>query len=304
MKSKYELEIGFRTRILNQFRRFFKLGVIEQMLIRLADGRPSTSPFVKLIPPNYLYREGSRRLVEREGINYELDISDYVDHSIYFGIEDRSVNRLYQLLGDQNTILDVGANVGSILLNIAKLCQTAKIVGFEPDPRNFQRATNNIRLNTALNVCVVNKGLGLKSETVKLYHVNNKNAGMNRILNDSVAMTSSSVLDYDEIQIVRLDDFIREEGLTNIDLIKIDVEGYELNVLMGAEDTLKRHRPTLFIELDDDNLRAQGQSARELVNFISCLGYDMRRADDNAVINEETDFTRCHFDLFGRHNSH
>lgn len=114
---------------------------------------------------------------------------------------------------------------------------------------------------------------------------------MNRI------MEADALLPFTEIKIRKMDEFTREHGIDRIDLIKIDVEDFELNVLGGAAQTLQSF-PKLFIEPDDNNLRLHNFNSVMLLNHLMNAGYNrFHRAETLEAITEESDFTNCHFDL-------
>lgn len=249
------------------------------------------------MPPNYLYPKDSRREASRRGINYSLDISDYIEHTVYFGYREPAQEELFRLAKDKKLIIDIGVNIGATLLNFAKICPDGSVIGFEPDTKNLLKAEKNLQLNDFENVKIIRKGLGAEAAKVKLFKVNRANEGMNRILNEAEL---DGDFEFEEIEIIRFDDFVAENSFERIDLMKIDVEGYEMKVLQGAEQSLKKFLPILFIELDDDNLKAQRDSARALVLFLERLGYEIYRADDNRQITSGDDFSHCHFDIVCR----
>lgn len=83
-----------------------------------------------------------------------------------------------------------------------------------------------------------------------------------------------------------------------VNLIKIDVEGYELRVLLGAEATLKKFYPILFIEINDANLCYQGDSARDLIQFLFRIGYTrITNATTEQLISIDEDITNQHLDI-------
>lgn len=293
--SKYKLKIGAKTRFLNFFRQIFKFSPFEDLLVRKIPELDIDSPWVRLMPPNYLYPKNSWRDVSRNGINYHLDISDYIEHAVYFGYQDRVQDDLFRLAENKKVVIDVGVNIGAVLLNFACHSPEGSIIGFEPDERNFQKAKANLELNKLDNIEIIRKGLGSETTRAKIFKVNENNEGMNRILVG--ANLPDGGVPFSEIEIIRLDDFAAERGFESIDLIKIDVEGYELNVLRGAEQTLREFSPTLFIEVDDNNLKAQNGSARALVLFLKGLGYDVVRADNRQQLGGDEDFGNCHFDV-------
>lgn len=294
MASNYELKITPKTRFLNFFRRIFKIRPVERLLQKKIRGLPAESFWVRLMPPNYLYPKDSRREVSRRGINYSLDISDYIEHTVYFGYAEPAQEELFRLAKDKKLIIDIGVNIGATLLNFAKICPGGSVIGFEPDAKNLLKAEKNLRLNAFENVKIIRKGLGAEAAKVKLFKVNQANQGMNRILNEA---DLEGDFEFEEIEIVRFDDFAKENSFERIDLIKIDVEGYEMKVLQGAEESLTKYSPVLFIELDDDNLKAQNDSAQALILFLERLGYEIRRADNKRPVSSSDDFEHCHFDI-------
>ena len=84
----YKIKLSAGTILKNIFRRIFKLTFIESLLVKKTQGKAFDSFIGKLVPSNYMYSHNSIRLVQREGINYKLDISDLVDHFIYFGFRE------------------------------------------------------------------------------------------------------------------------------------------------------------------------------------------------------------------------
>lgn len=296
MKSKFNLEITKKTKILNLLRNIFKIKPFERFLLKRTIGKHTDNFWVRLIPSNYLYPKNSLREVSRNGIIYLLDISDLMEHAIYFGYEDYATKKLFELAKDRKVIIDVGVNIGSTLFNFARLSPDGVIVGFEPDPTNFQKAENNLKLNNFKNIILKRKGLGNENIKTKLFKVNEQNAGMNRILDNS-SKNDTDKFDFEEIAVVRFDDFVIKNNFPQIDLIKIDVEGYELKVLIGAQNSLERYKPTLFIELDDNNLKDQKDSAHKLILFLENLQYKIYKADDESIVSSADNFSNCIFDI-------
>jgi hypothetical protein len=77
---------------------------------------------------------------------------------------------------------------------------------------------------------------------------------------------------------MRLDEFAEEEKIDKVDLIKIDVEGYEMFALEGAQKIIKRWNPILFVELVEVNLNQQGYSCLSLIEYIEGMGYEIKDA--------------------------
>lgn len=289
--TEYHLKQNPKTKVLNLFRKPFTLPLFEKLLVKLTVGNSSTF-FKKLIPPDYLYKQGSLRFVNRDGINLKLDISNVVDHYIYYGVKDADYNSILNLITSSKIILDIGANIGTTSLYFANINSTAKIYAFEPHPDTFNRAVENISLNNFENIQLIKLGLGEAKESVKLYEVNEHNPGMNRII------AENKNLPFKIIEIDSLDNIVLEYGIQHIDLIKLDVEGFEYSVLKGAKNTIAKWKPSLFIELDDKNLRENNSSAKDLILLLNSYGYtNIYRASDSAIITPETSFIKCHYDI-------
>jgi FkbM family methyltransferase len=293
--NPYHLQISPRTKLFNSFRRLFILLGIDKILPTFTRHRCINSFAAKLIPPNYLYDSRSMRNLSFEGINMKLDISDAVEHFTYYSFNEPAFQRLYLFVKPGMTIIDIGANIGAITLNLAKRVGVdGKVFSFEPSPYNYRKALNNIRLNNFSNIKLINQGLGNERTNACLYNVNLKNRGMQRILGDKGKICS---YDKTEVEIDTLDRSMQQFEIRLPSIIKIDVEGYEFRVLQGALETLKNNKPVLFIELDDNNLKEQGNNAKELVEFLLQLRYNIINANDGKTVNEGTDFTNCHFDI-------
>ena len=86
----------------------------------------------------------------------------------------------------------------------------------------------------------------------------------------------------EKVVLKRLDDLVDEEGLNDVGIIKLDIEGAEFSVLSGATRTLENFRPLLLLELSDASLRRQGSSAAEVVGLLTSLGYEIFAFDENT----------------------
>lgn len=289
MAEHYQLKVSLKTKILNIFRKVFTIPAFEKILVKL---NQKSHSLVGLIPPNYLYKAKTFRLINREGVKYKVDLSQVVDHYLYYGYDESSFDSVLKELKDASVIFDIGANIGTTALYFASMNPKANIFAFEPHPDTFKRIEENIKLNPFSNVSLNNLGLGESKQTLKLYEVNENNAGMNRILSEE------KELPYKEIKINSLDDFCEEKAVTNIDFVKIDVEGYEYAVLEGGASMFKKSKPILVIELDDLNLRENNKSAKQLIDLLFSFGYkEIYRASNLQPITAESDFENCHFDI-------
>ncbi|HSZ71492.1 MAG TPA: FkbM family methyltransferase [Cytophagaceae bacterium] len=187
--------------------RFFKRG----LLIRLHQGGV-VYPF--LGDTQLLVKKGmsSAELQVYTGM-YEFDDMFFVVH----------------LLDKEDVFVDVGANVG-VYTVLASGVKRARTIALEPDPDTFKNLLNNVALNHLTDkVRLLNLGVGEKKETVKF----TKGLGaINHIKRDE-----DGEGEFNEIQIESLDDILKNDNPT---LIKVDVEGFETQVIKGAVETLKK----------------------------------------------------------------
>ena len=292
--SNYSLHVSLKTKFLNFLRGVFKISFLEKWLAGNTVNKPTHNIFVKLIPPNYTYPSNSIREATRGGIQYALDLSDYVEHFIFWGIKDAGHETLYKSIKPGMNVFDVGANIGDTALHFSKSVGSAgKVFAFEPDPANYIKLQTNIAKNNASNITSFNIGLGSERGTMKLYKVDPNNKGMNRMF-----LNRKDDSDFVEVSIEKVDDVMNQLSYPEIDFIKIDVEGFELEVLKGAKQLLEKFKPELFIEMDDSFLNANNASIKQVIQFLSEMNYKIQVAQTGKIITTDTEsFAEKHFDV-------
>jgi len=279
MNDKYHLKLPLKTKVLNVFRRVFMSPSIENWLANKIE-KTDSGFYKKLVPPDYLYKTNSWRKVERNGLKYKLDISHVVDHYLFFHVKDSTFqNFIDAYVKPGSFVLDIGANIGTTITRMAaKVGNDGRVIGFEPNLINFQRASNHIQLNELTNCKVENLGLGDKPGVLKLYKVNEHNPGMNRILLDK---EEAGEYAYDEVQVITLDDYFDKNELPTVNAVKIDVEGFEYFVLKGSAKILAKDTPALFMEINYDFLKDNHMTPTDVFELLYGYGY-------NTIVNSAT----------------
>jgi FkbM family methyltransferase len=269
----------------------------DRVLAEFTPGVSKGSLRARLAPDHLFYKSPTIRTIVRNGIRFELDLSDYMQWCVYYGIEVEPRTKLYSLVRAGDVVFDVGANVGEVLLNSARLTgERGQIFGFEINPRTYQRCLHNIGLNSFPNVRLFGVGLGSRKGSLTLGSPNARNSGQDRVVRGGGAGDSSQGI---AVEVTTMDAFVAEQRIERLDLVKIDVEGFEMDVLRGAQRTLETFRPRLFIELDDSNLRQQQSSAKEMVEFLERLGYRLTHAEENRAVTSTDSFVGQHSDIIG-----
>lgn len=249
-------------------RTFFTNILVENLLILLCR---LDYFFSKLIPSNTHYPKYTYRTATRNGITYHLDISDYQEYLIYFDLkEDSSEPFLLHAPMKEGIFIDIGANIGQTSLNLSKKLGTIPhtILAFEPFPSTFNKLETNISLNSFSSIKIFNIALGNEKKTIEMEMSCPTNSGGFKIAPKNSQITDDLVHVFQE----KLDDYFNPNA--PIQFIKIDVEGYEMEVLKGAEQTIKKYIPIMVVEVNDFNLKNQHSSAIELLHFIKNLGYN------------------------------
>jgi FkbM family methyltransferase len=278
--------------IKDTIRLLFKIRFLERFILKKVSNREYNSTnWAKFIPNNYSYKSPTLRKVERDGVKYSLDLSELIDWHIYFGIKEPSKHVFFELIKPGNIVMDVGANIGDMTLNFAKqVGETGNVYSFEPFLPSFNKLKKNIEMNQFRGIHPFNIGLGDTSGTFFLEERDNHNSGMNRIATNIKKKGHA-------IKVTTLDQFIKDKNIAQIDFIKIDVEGFEKKILNGSKELLTTFKPVLFIELDDNYLRDQGDSAKELIELLEGYNYSISIAGKEQKINSSFKFNDCHFDI-------
>ena len=162
-------------------------------------------------------------------------------------------------------VYDVGTYHGILTMFFAVRC--AQVISYEPNDLNHTRLLDNVCLNNLVNVQVRKLGLGSHRGSGTL-RFSPEMAGGGTLDSNMIAPVTQ------DITITTLDHDIAVSELPAPDLIKIDVEGWELEALQGARATLAAHHPALFLEMHGETMRDKKRKAREIVAFLSGAGYD------------------------------
>jgi len=164
--------------------------------------------------------------------------------------EPRVQNALASLIQPGMVVYDVGANVGFFTVIAARLSgPEGRIVAFEPLPENFERIRHNIALNNFQNIIVRSEALS-DTDGQAQFQVSAEPTWGNLVgAGKDIGQKTGTI----DVKVSRLDSLLETGDLPVPNLIKIDVEGAEAQVLRGAENTLRRARPFLLIELHGTN---------------------------------------------------
>lgn len=167
------------------------------------------------------------------------------------------VTALTHLVDSSSRIIFAGTHVGALLIPIVRGARTPYVVAYEPSPRNSRMLQMNLRLNEIADVKVIQAAVGAEPGKIR-FTENRINSGNSRVSRDSGEI---------EVDVVTLDATV-PGSWTTIDLLAMDVEGFEVNVLRGAQRVLSITR-RLYAEFAPEQLEEQGSSAGEFIDVVS-----------------------------------
>ena len=223
-----------------------------------------------------------------DGVTYELDLSENIDSHLYFDgfYEKLTTEALNRYVTPDMIVMEVGANIGAHTLSIAQTLRhgNGKLYSFEPTNYAFGKLRRNLSLNDFQNVVIERIALSDVNQRQEIHRASTPETMPFKASWDKRSHGPKSQTT-DEIQFVRLDDYVKENGINRMDFLKIDVDGYELRVIRGGLETLTTLRPTIIIELGT-TLERVGDSVQDLIETIDGLGYDICDIETNVRYDE------------------
>lgn len=204
------------------------------------------------------------------------------DQAYYFykRFFEHSIDHLRYFVHPGTTVLDVGANIGFFTVTFSKwVANGGYVIAIEPESCNVDALRRSIARNRSENVEIIQAAAAEKDGDLFL-SLNLSNPADHRLSEAGVPIKGVSI-----------DSLMSERGWPLVSLIKIDIQGAEPRALAGAQETISRFHPAIFMEVDDDALAAGGFSANELIDSLRNIGYQMytskRGVLDGPLRNED-----------------
>ena len=154
-----------------------------------------------------------------------LDRHDQDAYSVILDSETKELQLLRNIIKEGDTVIDIGANIGFYTLLFRNIVgKKGRVIAFEPEPKNFSLLRKTIDTNNFENVIAYQMAVGSKNSKVKL--LLSEDAGEHQISDNG----------HIDVDCIRLDDYIK-----SADFIKLDVEGYEIEILKGMQNLLQKN---------------------------------------------------------------
>jgi FkbM family methyltransferase len=194
-----------------------------------------------------------KRVIDRDGVKYEIDLAEGIELSLFlFGkFQSHITNNSFLKIKKDFTIVDIGANVGLMTLQFAKLVPEGKVFSFEPTFYALKRLKKNLSLNPELSqrVTVINSFVSEKSDTnpdivaYSSWKVNGERGDNDHPVHLGTPKPSEGVPS------ISLNDFTEKNNIQRIDFIKIDTDGHEYEVFKGAAKAIAKYKPVIIFEI-------------------------------------------------------
>jgi|GEM_PF-1221083 len=232
-----------------------------------------TDRLVRLIhPPGN--RHPVRTVIDYDdGLKIHVDTHSFCEWYIFFygAFRPRVSEMLNRMLKPGDVAFDIGANIGMHSVIMAnRVGPTGRVVSFEPDPHPHARLRANLALNGLDFVDTRRAALSNKSGKTTFYlHDDSIGNYANASLHAENVGKSTRAVDVD---LYSLDDFIAENPVPKLDVIKLLAQGEEWNVLQGGLRTIERYRPSIFFLYEPSYWQRQGRNLMDAVTFFR--GYD------------------------------
>ena len=206
----------------------------------------------------------------------ESKILDNGVHSLYI------LNEVFNNIKSNSIFVDVGANIGSISIPIANLMSQkgVMVVSCEASKVIYERLKRNIKLNLIDNVSVIKSAIYSHNNGITFYEqkLTNKNMGL------SSARKNFDIGEFVEqkIESITLDSLYESlQSDKKISVIKIDVQGAEIDVLLGASQIMKSHRPVFIFEHEDEYHDNANNVKNKIIEIFDKNNYDLYALDSN-----------------------
>lgn len=210
--------------------------------------------------------------VEFDGVTLSGYSTDYVIQTIQNQknfYEVGTLSKWFPFVMDAKYIIDVGANLGNHTIYWSTRMNVEKIVSYEPFVANFEVLEKNIKENSLTNVVLINKAVGQHVGNVKLKSFDESNYGATSF--------EESVPEENTVSLTSIDNEVIELKLPRVDLIKIDTEGFELEVLKGMVYVLDKYHPIIWVECSEESIK-------DVIHILSKYDYQLFDIEEANVL--------------------
>lgn len=196
--------------------------------------------------------------------------------------ENEAFDQLKEVIAKDDIILDIGANFGYFSLFFSIKSPEGNVHAFEPIPASKKLLDKHLAKNNITNVSTFEAGISNEIGSIEFTH--SENLAANTYKSESPIYSNSKKI---KVKVTTIDEFVKLKNLEKLDFIKIDVEGAELDVLKGAEKTLKLLKPKLLLATHDCHIDGIKQKC---LDFLTQLNYSFQSSGESKETEGQEDF--------------
>lgn len=196
---------------------------------------------------------------------------------------------LNEKIKDSKVSIDIGANIGITTIWIAK--NSERVYSFEPEKENIKRFNENLEANNINNVILFQEAV---SNEVGELELNILESYGHHSLGK---VATSKILGTQKVNVVTLTEFCKEQNIQKIDFLKIDVEGFEIEVFEGARELFENNSiKTVAFEISEVPLKSLDKTEEEIFDFLASVNYKVLNLDGSQFDTKKYDKI-VHLDL-------
>ena len=212
-------------------------------------------------------------------LRIRADLGDWLQRQIFmygvYRVEEKHREMMLGRIREGSTILDIGAHIGYYTLLFAKRAGAGgRVIAFEPSTATYEKLLENISLNDFDNISTVKAAASNRSGTATINLAAGYNTGSTSLHFDSGAVGT------EQVDTIAIDEYLSRHAIDDVNVVKIDVEGHELQVLEGMRATLAEpanQAPEIFVEVNEKTLESAGTPVEAIFDELAATGYQAYR---------------------------
>jgi len=240
------------------------------------------------------------RLPSGKSYLFYLDIKERTDFNMYINnnFEVSNSKLFIKKIKNKNTFFDIGGYRGyySILAH-QYMKKNAKIIAFEPVNKNYEYISRSVIINNINNIKIEKLAISDKNRTQTMYLSSSESTHSLAKADKNFFMGDFKQLNKIKVKTSTLDKYIKDNK-SEPDILKIDVEGAELNVLRGFKEYLNKRKPEMLLEVHERKFPAFKYSKKEFYNYINSLGYNYRLIRNGELIEIPKNFEKKQYTIY------
>tara|TARA_B000000557_G_scaffold174219_1_gene141825 strand:+ start:679 stop:1419 length:741 start_codon:yes stop_codon:yes gene_type:complete len=226
-------------------------------------------------------------------LKFSFTLLSHLLKSIFYKYHSDKRKIIKEIMPQPEVVIDIGAHAGQVSKMISHTYNNAvKIIAIEPGvyARFILRMSiffNRLKHVHVLPFAISNKA-GFSFLNVPEKRKNSLGFGLSHMSNGHEDFTNRNFkIHYDYVAVTTIDQIVDDLKLKTVNFIKIDIEGFEYKALLGAQKTLKKYKPIIYIELQKHSLARNSDSLDDLYNYLRKMGYKSYYVRNDKLVKYE-----------------